>query len=110
MDKSSGGATRIDLAQDKINGNLIGYCVSTISKDNRGEIDSIFIEEDYRRSGIGAYLTEKALGWMDEKAADGIITEVIINNQDALNFYYQYGFYPRCIILERVKKAGLKRG
>ena len=43
---------RIDLAQDKINGILIGYCVSTISKDNQGEIDSIYIEEDYRNKNL----------------------------------------------------------
>jgi hypothetical protein len=31
---------------------IIGYCISTIDK-NVGEIDSLFIEENYRKYGYG---------------------------------------------------------
>ncbi len=66
LEKSRNGAIRVDLARDKNTGVLVGYCVSTVSEKRQGEIESIYIEEDYRRSGIGDNLMKKALSWMDE--------------------------------------------
>lgn len=108
--KSSGGAMRLDLVRDKDTVNLIGYCVSTISKNGKGEIDSIYIEDSYRRSGIGDCLMKKALCWLKEKSADRVVVEVIVNNEAAFSFYRQYGFYLRSTILEQVKESGRDKG
>jgi len=45
----------------------IGYCVCTITGET-GEIDSIFVQDEYRRSGIGEQLMNLALAW--RKPAD----------------------------------------
>ena len=103
MDKSDGGAIRVELARDRDTGEIIGYCVSTISKQNTGEIDSIYIKENYRRSGIGDCLIKKALRWMKERAVERRVVEVIVNNEAALRFYERYGFYPRSTRMELVE-------
>ena len=102
LDKSAGGAMRVDIARDTDTRKIIGYCVSTISEASKGEIDSIYIEDGYRRSGIGDFLMRKALDWMDGKAVNRKVVEVIVNNGEALNFYERYGFYPRSTILEQI--------
>ena len=65
LEKSSNGITRIDIAKNGNTGVLIGYCVSIVSEKKEGEIESIFIEKDYRRHGIGDDFMKKALDWMD---------------------------------------------
>lgn len=108
LEKSSKGVIHIDLARDINTGELIGYCVSTVSEDKQGEIDSIYIEPDYRQSGIGDNLMKRALGWMDEHSVTKKVLEVGAGNEDLFTFYHRYNFYPRITILEQVKaeKAG----
>lgn len=105
LEKSNGGTMRIDLARDIDTEKLIGYCVSTLSRNKKGEIDSIYIEDGYRRSGIGECLIKKALRWMEEKAIERKVVEVIANNKDAIKFYRRFGFQLRSIILEQVEDA-----
>jgi len=61
LKKSKYGALRLDLAKDSDTGEHIGYCISTISKDKQGEIDSIYVEPNYRKVGIGDNLMKRAL-------------------------------------------------
>lgn len=105
LEKSSGGELRIDLAKDTDTGELVGYCVSTISKENKGEIDSIFVEEHCRHSGIGDSLMKYAMASMQEKSVNRIAVEIIVGNEDALRFYGRFGFYPRSTIMERTYPA-----
>lgn len=102
--KSKDGALRIDLAGDMDTGRYIGYCVSSISPDHEGEIDSIFIEEAYRSSRIGHSLMERALAWMDDHQVTVKRVAVAVGNEDVLEFYGRYGFLPRQVILEQKKK------
>jgi len=59
---ADGDKLRIDFARDTNNGVLVGYCISSVKRDGLGEIDSIFIESDYRCNGIGDNLIKSALG------------------------------------------------
>jgi len=103
-EKAISGGIRIDLARNTDTGDLVGYCISTISKDSQGEIESIYIEDDYRRSGVGDELLKRAFGWMDEHSVIKKILEVGAGNEEIFVFYSRYGFYPRTIILEQVDK------
>ncbi len=102
LKKSSGGSMRIDLAQNAATGDLIGYCISTVTADGTGEIDSIYVEEDYRRNGIGDKLMQKALDWMDRLAVKRRVIQVLVGNEEVYTFYSRYGFQPRCTLLEQV--------
>jgi len=103
IDKSRNGSIRIDLAKDGNTEALIGYCVSTISEKRQGEIDSIYIEDGYRRCGIGDNLMKKALKWMDEHSVKGKMLEVASGNEEVFAFYSRYDFYPRSTIMRQVE-------
>ena len=99
--KAAEGKLRIDLAMDGKQD--IGYCVSSISH-RIGEIDSIFVEESHRSSGIGNELMNRALSWMEAEHVDSIKLAASIGNEEVLPFYHRYGFLPKHILLESKKE------
>lgn len=103
LKKSRNGSLKIDIATDKDTKWLVGYCVSSISEELEGEVDSIYIEEDYRSLGIGKELMERALKWMDRNGVKIKKIGVAVGNEDLLSFYGRYNFFPKHIILEQVK-------
>jgi len=102
LEKSKNGAIRVDLARNKNSGVLVGYCVSTISEKRQGEIESIYIEENDRLSGIGDNLMKKAIRWLDEQSVKKKIIGVASGNEEVFAFYSRYNFYPRVTILEQI--------
>jgi ribosomal protein S18 acetylase RimI-like enzyme len=105
LKKSAGGGLHIDLARDTETDGLIGYCVSSITADKHGEIESIYIEPDYRRSGIGDTLMKKSLKWLKECAVTRRILVVAAGNEEVFAFYSRHKFYPRAIILEQIESG-----
>ena len=95
----------IDLAKNKTSGMIIGYCVSSISNQGQGEIESIYVEPDYRKLGIGDMLMRKALFWLDGKRVTRKRIGVGAGNEEVFGFYSRYGFYPRVIILQQIEKS-----
>jgi ribosomal protein S18 acetylase RimI-like enzyme len=94
------GNLRVELAQDAETENVVGYCVSLVTED-AGVLESIFIEADYRRQGIGDALMQHALAWMDEHDVPMKRLVVAVGNEQALGFYARHGFQPRHIILQQ---------
>lgn len=95
-------AIRVDLAKDRCSGRCVGYCVSTIKRENAGEIDSLYIEPDYRRQGVGEKLMNRAIEWLDENKTTTKKIVVAGGNENAIPFYNKFGFYTRRIVLEQV--------
>lgn len=52
-EKSQEGTIKIDMLWNSETDTYVGYCLSSI-KDNLGEIESIYIENNYRKFGLGA--------------------------------------------------------
>lgn len=102
LKKSLRGDMHIGLVKDKESGVMVAYCITTISQDKEGEIDSIYVEREYRGQGIGAELIKRSLKWMDEKGVNKKTVRVSIGNQEAVAFYEHYGFRPRSLTLEQV--------
>ncbi len=103
LETSKNGSLRIDIAKDLDTGNLIGYCVSTVSADRHGCLESIYLEPDCRKYGIGDALIKKALDWMNEKQAKTKTLIVGVGNEEVLSFYARYGFYPKHITVEQIQ-------
>jgi len=103
LEKAIKGGMRVDLARDTETGELVGYCISTISVEKQGEVDSIYIEPDYRGTGIGDNLMKRALHWMDEQPVTKKVLGVGAGNEEVFAFYSRYNFYPRTTILEQVE-------
>jgi diamine N-acetyltransferase len=98
LKKSEKWVLKVDLAFD--NDNLVGYCVSSVSND-KGEIDSIFIEKKYRSVGIGDKLMKRALTWMNKMGVKNKRIQISVGNEDTIEFYSRYGFYPKHILLKQ---------
>lgn len=103
LNKCRKGAMFIHLAKDSQTGVLIGYCISTINEKKQGEIDSIFIEEGYRRQAIGDNFMKRAVEWMERQSITRRVIAVVAGNEETFGFYSKYQFYPRVTILEQVK-------
>lgn len=102
LEKSKFGSLRVDLAKDSDNGQIVGYLVSTITKDKQGHIESIYIEPQYRRTGIGKNLMRRAFDWMHESRVTKKTIFVVVGNEQVFSFYSQCRFYPKAIVLEQI--------
>jgi ribosomal protein S18 acetylase RimI-like enzyme len=103
--KTGKNQMRIDLATDKATNQHVGYIIASINKEKTGEIDSIFVNPNYRGFGIGDALMKKTLEWMDKKKVAAKIVEVSVGNEQAFGFYSRFGFYPRKTLLKQIKEC-----
>jgi ribosomal protein S18 acetylase RimI-like enzyme len=102
MEKAHGSSMRVDLVEDKEFGTYVGYCITTISIENEGEIDSIYVDEEYRSIGIGDQLMKRSLAWLEKEGVKNKKVVVALGNQESISFYERYGFRPRSITLEQI--------
>jgi ribosomal protein S18 acetylase RimI-like enzyme len=102
--KTKHGKLNIDVAEDTNQNLLVGYCVSSVVNETEGiigEIDSIYINNGYRKLGIGNKLMKAALNWLEsEKAVEKRIV-VAQGNESVFDFYRKYGFYQLHHILQQ---------
>ena len=97
IEKSIDGQLRIEVAYD--GDHKAGYCIASLTKDGTGEVDSLFVEEDYRKHGVGRTMMENALSWLKSKQPKQMTLTVAVGNERVLKFYEGFGFYPRHIVL-----------
>jgi ribosomal protein S18 acetylase RimI-like enzyme len=83
------------------NTDLAGYCIVSI-KGNVGEIDSIYIESRYRRSGVGKRLVQSAEKWFQRNEISEIKVAIVEGNDSVFPFYEQFGFKKFVTIFKRV--------
>lgn len=101
--KAENGRLKIDMLQDEDSGRYVGYCISSI-EGGQGEIESIYIESEYRKYGHGGRLMEEALNWFQEHGIENILIDVVYDNGDALPFYERYGFHISNYVLKQSPK------
>jgi RimJ/RimL family protein N-acetyltransferase/GNAT superfamily N-acetyltransferase len=106
LEKSYQGALRIDLARDAVTKEYIGYCVTSVNPEKQGEIESIYVEKDYRLSGIGDSLMARALGWSETVTVKKTILGVAEGNEGVFAFYQRHNFYPRVTVLWHSPEIG----
>lgn len=98
------GRLRIDLAYDTSAGQYVGFCVSSLSAENYGEIESVFVGEAYRSRGTGSELLRRALLWLGENGSVRNRVSVADGNEAAFGFYRKFGFFPRMTVLEQTRE------
>lgn len=90
-------ALRIEIVRD---GEVpVGYCIATMDR-GAGEIDSLFVEEEYRKHGLGGRLVENGLQWMQDRGCRRIMAGVAEGHEAVFPFYQRFGFYPRMTCLQ----------
>lgn len=99
--KLSFGEIRVEII--KYNGAAVGYCITSISENGIGELESLYVETAYRGLQIGDELMRHALAWLDSKSVNIKRIGVTAGNKDILRFYEKYGFFTEYITLRQVK-------
>jgi len=79
-------------------GALAGYCICSV-RDETGELDSIYVEPEYRGRGVGRKLAESGLAWLKRQGCRYIDVLVAGGNEAALPFYEKLGFCVRGTVL-----------
>ncbi|MDD5674723.1 MAG: GNAT family N-acetyltransferase [Chitinivibrionales bacterium] len=81
-----------------------GYAVGTVNDRGLAEIDSLFVAEQFRGCGIGSELVKRTLAWMDLVGVESKMVNVAVGNEQAIDFYKRFDFFPRVISLMRKDK------
>lgn len=110
LEKSAGGQMQVLIAKDRADDKKVGYCISTLNSDGEGEVDSLFVEKEYRRLKVGDMLMTAAIKWLEEKSAKAIVLTVAGGNEKALDFYKRFGFYTASIKLAKVDEKPICEG
>jgi len=89
----------VEIAENGTSG-TVGYCISSIGADGAGEVDSIYVEEDFRRHGIGGRFIRDAIDWMKGRGCAKITVAVANGNEQTFPFYERFGFRQRMTVLQ----------
>lgn len=98
MSRDSKEAIAVFVAN--IESNLVGYCMTSV-KDRIGEIDSIYINPQYRGKKLGEQLMEKAESWLKSKKIIKFSISVVEGNESVFDFYNKQGYHPKHTVLEK---------
>lgn len=85
------------------NNKNIGFCLGLITEENIGEINTLYVDTEYQKTGIGAELMEKIIKWMDENKVSSKELSVCSGNENVFKFYEKFNFYPRKTLLKQIK-------
>lgn len=96
------GGLHVILARNS--GVGVGYCISTVSADRIGEIDSLFISPEYRGKGLADSLMKLSMAWLQEQNVSRMRLAVAAGNEQVFGFYARYGFFPAKMLLEQMPK------
>ncbi len=99
LGKAENSILRIFIAEAE--DQMVGYLIASLGPNSEGEIESLFVREEYRGMKMGNALMCAALAWLEENNADPIGISVVFGNESAHPFYARYGFLPRSYRLIR---------
>jgi ribosomal protein S18 acetylase RimI-like enzyme len=78
---------------------IMGYCFSSI-KNDVGEVESIFIEEQLRHHNFGREILGQHISWFKNRKCIKIVVSVSHGHESVFKFYNKMGFYEKRIELE----------
>lgn len=72
---------------------LVGFVVASwLRQETVAEVEGLFVEQTYRRQGIGGALIGACMAWARTAGASTLRLEVRASNVAALALYQRYGF------------------
>lgn len=99
--KSDDNKVQIVVARDFQSDTFIGYVISTIDKEQVGELFSLYVDPSYRGLKIGDQLMDYGISWMESKGVKKIQLGVAVGNESVMKFYNRFDFYPYVVMMER---------
>ena len=106
MEKVRGDLVHILAAREFPGGKIVGYCISSVDYLGGGEIDSLYVEERFRKDGVGSGLMERSLAWLEPQKVPPEKVKIVVaaGNEEAYPFYGKFGFIESKHVLERKGK------
>ena len=90
---------------------IIGYVIVFVDKlppilvhDKKGSVGEIFVEEKYRKKGVGRELLSSAERWAKKKGLFSLGLGVCIRNETALSAYRKFGFSEHHLKMSKIIK------
>lgn len=79
-----------------------GHCVTSHDKEGKGEVETLFVKEEFRKYGLGKLLIEKAIEWLKNNKVNNVDIMIAAGNEEALPFYEKFGFKMAGIKVKRI--------
>ena len=77
----------------------IGYCIFTVN-NGQGEVDSIYIQAEYRNEKLGEQLMNKALERFKAHQCNEVAIYIAEGNESVLPSYRKFGFFERFVVMQ----------
>jgi GNAT superfamily N-acetyltransferase len=90
----------------EVEGELVGYLIGYTRPSNNlrpvrmAELESMYVIESHRSSGIGAQLVQTFISWARAKECQRMAVSAYAANKQAIAFYKRLGFHPKTLTLE----------
>jgi GNAT superfamily N-acetyltransferase len=81
---------------------IIGYCISSAQK-KIGVIESLYVDEKYRKQGIGKALVTIHIKWFESLKCKKYSVTTVYENPIAISFYKAVGLFPKKIVMESIE-------
>jgi GNAT superfamily N-acetyltransferase len=85
---------RVAEAEGRLVGFGLIYLLSPRTESPGAYLHWAFVEEEYRRHGVGGRLLEELLGWAKQQGAGRVELQFIDGNTGAERFWTKMGFRP----------------
>lgn len=101
MEKANAAPYLIQVVS--IDEKLIGYALASIDGEHVGEIDSIYIKQEFRKRKIGDTLVQNMLEFFDQNKTKYDRLNITEGNFGVEEFYNRFGFQTRRYVMHREK-------
>ncbi|HOO31850.1 MAG TPA: GNAT family N-acetyltransferase [Thermotogota bacterium] len=99
-------AEKLNLLMARDGEQPIGYCIATV-EGKKGDIESLYLEKEYRKYGIGNELMKRSIEWIKANNPEEISVTVAAGNEEVLDFYRRFGFEISTLKLKMTERMDL---
>ena len=91
--KANDGKLHIQLVYTSNHHEPIGFCITSLSSDRLGEVEALYVLDQYQGNNLGTKLMQNSLQWLEENSALEQKLIVAAGNEQVFSFYHKFGFY-----------------
>ncbi len=86
------GKEQLSIFKAESKENVVGYVLVTVDDSGVAELDSLFVDAEYRGKNVGAKLVKLGLNWLYENSEEDPFLVVAEGNEKVFEFYRKIGF------------------
>ena len=86
---------------------IVGLIISKVVSKGFGKVSVLFVEKEYRGSGLGAQLFNQSISWLKSKGCKVMRVVAMGQNPRAIAFYKKMGFIEERILMRDKASKGV---